>query len=197
MAIVGQDARPEFVRKTASKVFAHLEMARMDMRTDIDVETRRLDVVPLTDALHSGFGDTRHHASPACMHDGEGATRRNHDDRHAIGEAEHGPHFVARHDHSIGSILHAQGNVGTIGAVLACNHHISVNLFRNDNRIFPHTESTEELLPVQPHAFGIVLNMIAQIERIVRRLAFASCALGKADAHAESRVQLIVGKNGA
>ena len=39
--------------------------------------------------------------------------------------------------------------------------------------------------------------MIAQIERIVRRLAFAPCTLGEADTHAEIRVQRIIGKNGA
>ena len=91
----------------------------------------------------------------------------------------------------------SQNGMGVIRTVLACDYRISVNLLRDNNRIFPHTESAEELSPVQPHTFRVILNMIAQIERIVRRLAFAPCTLGEADTHAEIRVQRIIGKNGA
>ena len=80
-------------------VFAHLEMARMDMRTD-----RR----SRQDGSTSSLSQTRSTADsairaitprqPACT-TARCDAERNHDDRHAIGEAEHGPHFVARHDH--------------------------------------------------------------------------------------------------
>ena len=163
-------------------------MARMDIRADIHVEAFRGLARKLTKRRKRRRPGAVHDPAPSAMRHGELAGRRHDNHRRAIGIATHGNRVAAfgrelsRLD-DIASVF-AHGDIGAM-------HLVGHNKPRRIN-----AERLADPATILTHAFGIVVDMKAQVQRIVRRLTHTARTLGKRDAYAACFEQGLIGKCG-
>ena len=163
------------------------------MRADIDVELRGRNAFFLAQTRDGLLGDARDHAAPPRMHHRERA-RGSHDDHgDAIGEAQKRRGVGACDDHAVGPLRRAIGALLRIARIAAGHDDIAVDLMRLDAKGVGRAERRKQGRLVLLHMDGVVADVAAQVQRIVRGEACAARALREADANARRGVERIIG----
>ena len=196
VALVDQACLAERIEKLLGNFFANLEMARMDIRADIHVEAFRGLARKLTKRRKRRRPGAVHDPAPSAMRHGELAGRRHNNHRRAIGKAQQGRNIIATHGNRVAAFGRELSRLGDIASVFAYGDIGAMHLVGHNKPRRIDAERLADPAAILTHAFGIVVDMKAQVQRIVRRHAHAARALGKRDAYAACFEQGLIGKCG-
>ena len=130
------------------------------------------------------------------MRHGELAGRRHDNHRRAIGEAQQGRDIVAPHGDRVTAFGRELPRLGDIASVFAHGDIGAMHLVGHNKPRWIDAERLADPAAILTHAFRIVVDMKAQIQRIIRRLARTARTLGKRDAYAARFEQGFIGKCG-
>ena len=186
----------ERIEKLLGDFFTDLEMARMDIRADIYVEAFGVIARKLAKRRKRRRPGAIHDPAPSAMRHGELAGRRHDDNRRAIGEAQQGRDAVAAHGDRVAAFGRKLSRLDDIASVFAHGDIGAMYLVGHNKPRRIDAERLADPAAILTHAFGIVVDMKAQVQRIVRRLTHTARTLGKRDAYAACFEQGLIGKCG-